>query len=149
MYYAAPAAIACGTKSILAVGSALNASIATALSVIPLASPASGVIFKTDAITGAELPVNSTLGPVFTERAETIGKNRFYVGITRQDFHFSSLNGQSLNSLQVLSPGGDASNIVSPTTGQPFTTVPATFNIGMDVRLSQNTTLVQNKYRVC
>src|SRR5437868_7016330 len=54
--------------------SAVSANIATALSVIPLTSPASGVIFKKDPATGADLPVSSTLGPVFTERAETIGK---------------------------------------------------------------------------
>ena len=121
-----------------AVSSALNASIATALSIVPLASPASGVIFKTDAATGVELPVSSTLGPVFVERAETIGRNKFYIGITHQDFHFTSLNGQSLNNLQGLYVGGDSSNISSSPGGETFKTVPATFNIGMDVRLSQD-----------
>ena len=126
------------SRSILQVSNALNASVATALSVIPLASPASGVILKTDAATGVPLPVSSTLGPIFTERAETIGKGKFYIGVTHQDYHFTSLNGQSLNNLSVLYQGGDSSKISFTPTGQPLTTVPATFNVGMDVRLSQN-----------
>ena len=62
------------SRSIIQLNNALNASIATALSIIPLSSPASGVIVRKDPETGAELPVSSTLGPIFTERAETIGK---------------------------------------------------------------------------
>ena len=60
--------------SIVQVNNAINSNIATALGVIPLASPGSGVIFQTDPATGIALPASSTLGPVFTERAETIGK---------------------------------------------------------------------------
>ena len=76
--------------SLLQVANSLNSSIATALSVIPLASPASGVIVKADPATGAPLPVSSTLGPIYTERAETIGKHKFYLGVTHQDYHFTS-----------------------------------------------------------
>jgi hypothetical protein len=122
-------------RSITQVNNALNASIATALSLIPLASPASGVIVQTDAA-GNPIPASSSLGLVFTERAETIGKRKFYLGVTHQDYHFTSLNGQSLNGLTLLYPGGDTSNITS--NGQALKTLPATFNLGMDVRLSQD-----------
>ncbi len=123
-------------NSIVNLSSALNASIATALAVIPLASPASGVITKTDVSTGAELPVSSTLGPIFTERAETIGKHRFYIGISNQDFHFTRLNGQSIKALRVLDPGGVQSNIQF--NGQFVSTFPTTIDVGMNVRLAQN-----------
>ncbi|MBZ5619002.1 MAG: hypothetical protein LAQ69_09800 [Acidobacteriia bacterium] len=123
------------SRNIVQLNNALNASIATALSIIPLSSPASGVILRKDPVTGAELPVSSTLGPIFTERAETIGKGQFYVGFSNQDFHFTKFNGASLNSLQILYPGGDPSKVVL---GGPLSTVPATFGVGMDVRLSQN-----------
>jgi hypothetical protein len=126
------------SRNIVQVNNALNASIATALSIIPLSSPASGVIVRTDPATGAELPVSSTLGPIFTERAETIGKRKFYIGFSHQDFHFTGFNGRSLNSLSVLYPGGDPSNIVPSAGAGAIPTVPATFNIGMDIRLSQN-----------
>jgi len=126
------------SKSFVQVTSALNASIATALSIIPLSSPASGVINRKDPGTGAELPVNSTLGPIFTERAETIGKGRFYVGFSHQDYHFTAFNGTSLNSLSILYTGGDPSKVVPSASANGIPTVPATFNVGMDIRLSQN-----------
>ena len=120
------------SQNIVQLNNALNASIATALSIIPLSSPASGVIVRKDPTTGAELPVSSTLGPIFTERAETIGKGKFYIGISNQNFHFTKFNGTSLNALSVLYTGGDPSKVGT------FTTAPASFGIGMDVRLSQD-----------
>ena len=121
--------------------SALNSSIATALSIVPLSSPDSGVIYKTDPVTGAELGVSSTLGPIFTERAETIGKHRWYIGVSNQDFHFTRFNGTSLNALNLMYTGGQSSQIVNGS-GGTLTTVPATFGIGMDVRLSQDIAFV-------
>ena len=118
-----------------ALSSALSANIAVALSVIPLSSPSSGVILKKDPVTGAELPASSSLGPIFTQRAETIGKGKVYLGFTHQTYHFTSLNGEKLNGLSVLYGGGDASGI---STGSAVTTAPATFNLGLDVRLSQD-----------
>jgi hypothetical protein len=125
-------------QSILPLSNAINASIATALSVLPLASPASGVILKTDEATGAALPVSSTLGPIFTERAETIGKNRLFIGVSHQSFHFTSLNGTSLNAIGVLDPGGFQSNITFNPGEAPLRSVPTTFNLGIDVRLAQD-----------
>jgi hypothetical protein len=125
-------------QSVVQVTGAINTSIATALSVIPLASPASGVISRVDPTTGAPLSVSSTLGTILTERAETIGKHKFYLGVTHQDFHFTSLDNRSLNGLRVLYPGGDPSNIALAPGGQPIKTDPATFDLGLDVRLSQD-----------
>jgi hypothetical protein len=123
------------SRNMVQLNNALNASIATALSIIPLSSPASGVILKKDPATGVDLPVSSTLGPLFTERAETLGKGRLYVGFSNQDFHFTSFNGTSLNALSILYPGGDPSKVVL---NAPASTVPATFGLGLDVKLSQN-----------
>ena len=125
------------TAATSALSSALSSNIGVALSIVPLASPTSSVILKTDAATGLPLPVSSTLGPIFTQRAETVGKGKFYLGFTHQNVHFTSLNGQSLNGLSILYPGGDKSGIVDPTTGVQALTVPATFNLALDVRLSQ------------
>lgn len=125
-----------GVPSILQLSGALNSSIATALSVIPLASPASGVVYRTDPATGGPLPVSYTLGPIFTERAETVGKHKVYIGVSNQDFHFTSFNGRSLNGFNVLDLGGQTSNILI--NGAQKLTYPATFQIGMGIRLSQN-----------
>jgi hypothetical protein len=128
-------------NGIFGLARSLNGSIATALSVIPLASPASGVITKVDPATGVELPSSSTLGPIFTERAETIGRHKFYIGFSNQDFHFKSLNGQSLNDLSMLDTGGVPTN-VKTSTGQAITSFPATVDVAMDVRLSQDVTFL-------
>ncbi len=114
--------------------SAISSAIGVALSVVPVASPASAVIQKTDPVTGAMLPANGSLGPIFTERAETIGKGKFYIGFSHQDFHFTSFNGDSLNGLTMLYSGSPKS---SPLINQGGI-APATFNFGMDIRLSQN-----------
>ena len=118
--------------------SALAQSISVALSLIPVSSPSSGIILKKDPATGADLPVSATLGPIFTQRAESIGKGNFYIGITHQGFHFTSFNGQSLNGLSILYPGGDPSGVINPNTGASSKTAPTTFNMGLDVRLSQD-----------
>jgi len=122
-------------RSIFGLTSTLNASVATALSVIPVASPASGVILKTDSATGLQLPASGTLGPIFTERGETIGKHHFYIGVSNQDFHFKSYNGRSTDSLQLMDIGTNSSTV---TAGGAVKSFPVTYNINMDVRLSQD-----------
>jgi len=129
------------SQSMVQLNSAINSSIATALSVIPLASPASGVILKKDPTTGAELDVSSTLGGIYTERAETIGKGKFYIGFTHQNFHFTSLNGESLNGITILNPNG-APSAFTDASGQAVKGAPVTVNLGLDVRLSQDVTFL-------
>jgi hypothetical protein len=130
------------TANTSALVSALNTNIALALSVIPVESPTSGVILRKDPITGLELPVSSTLGPIFTKRAETVGKGKFYVGITHQSYHFTTFNGQSLNGSTVIYGGNDASGLTfqgaAAAGGNAAKTLPATLNLGLDVRLSQD-----------
>ena len=125
-----------GPQSTLGLAASLDAGIATALSVIPLSSPASGVITKIDPATGAELPSSSSLGPIFTERAETIGKHKFYIGLSNQTFHFTSFNGKSLEPIQMLDKGGEPTTLSFNGT-QLFSSA-LTYNLGMNVRLSQN-----------
>ena len=126
-----------------ALSGAISANVAVALSVIPFASPTSGVILKKDPATGALLPSSSSLGPIFTQRAETVGKGSWYIGFTQQNFHFSEINGQKLNGLSLLYSGGDASGIPEGGAGTVTTkTAPATYNVAMDVRLSQNLAVI-------
>ena len=128
------------SRGIFGLAASLNGSIAVALSVIPLASPASGVITKIDPATGAELPSSISLGPIFTERAETIGRHKFYIGVSNQDFHFATLNGKSLSPTTMLQPAVGLTNVYYQ--GTQLTTLPATINVAMDVRLSQNVTFL-------
>ncbi len=122
------------TANPTALNSAISSAIGVSLSLIPVASPASAVIRKQDSETGSEVAADSTLGPIFTERAETIGKHRKFLGVSHQDYHFTSINGQNLNGLSILYKGGDPSSIPLGN-GK---TQPATFNLGLDIRLSQD-----------
>jgi hypothetical protein len=130
--------------AVVGLSSALSASIGTALSVIPIASPSSSVITITDPQTGALLPASSTLGPIFAERGETIGRHKVYVGLSTENFHFTSLNGQSLRSLMMFDPGGRVSNIQVSSAGgvQSVSTFPSTYNIATDVRLGQDVAFI-------
>jgi hypothetical protein len=128
--------------NVAALNSALSSNIALSLSLIPLESPTSGVILKSDPLTGASLPVSSTLGPIFTQRAETIGKGKFYLGFTHQNYHFTSLNGQSLNGLPVLYSGGNQSHLLDKDGVTPLVTSPATVNFGMDIRIAQDVAFI-------
>jgi hypothetical protein len=116
----------------------LGASLALQLSLLPLPTPASGVIYKEDPVTGAMLPSSQSLGPILTERAETIGKGRFFMGQSRQQFRFSQLDGKPLNNLTLLYPGGEPTQVTQ--NGVLQTTSPATIGAGIDIRLSQNVT---------
>ena len=82
--------------------SALNTAIATQLTLLPLASPASGFTYQFDGSTGVYTRSAETFGPVLTERAETIGRHKFYVGASMQRFRFDKLDGIPLHNVPVV-----------------------------------------------
>jgi hypothetical protein len=81
---------------------ALNAAIATQLTLLPLASPASGFTYTYDPATGVYSRSAQSLGPVLTERAETIGRHKFFFGGTFQRFRFNKLDGVDLHNFQAV-----------------------------------------------
>ncbi|HEU4642787.1 MAG TPA: transporter [Gemmatimonadaceae bacterium] len=91
---------------------------------VPSASAANGTLisFITDAIGGnvASVPLGATggsetfrfeggvpvrtstsAGPIFAERAQTLGKGRVLAGISHSKFHYESLRGVDLNDIQL------------------------------------------------
>ncbi len=80
----------------------VNVSVGTELSLLPLASPASGVLFTFDKALGTVTRANESYGPVLSERAETIGKHHLYVAGTYQFFDFTSLDGVDLKHFPVV-----------------------------------------------
>jgi hypothetical protein len=83
------------------------------LSQIPLASPASGVIFSIDPTLKVPVPSDQSLGPILTQRADTIGRHKVYFATTYQYFLLEDVDGLSLKSLPSAffysSPGVTAS----------------------------------------
>src|SRR5664280_273506 len=77
---------------------AFNASFATQLTQLPLPSSATGVVFVFDKSINEDVPLEN-LGPILTDRAQTIGKKKLFVGFSFQQFTFNSVDGNSLASL--------------------------------------------------
>jgi hypothetical protein len=77
--------------------SALDTAIATQIALLPVISPASGFTYEFDKSTGVYKRSTETLGPLMTERAETIGRHKLHIGAAFQRFRFGQLDGQPLH----------------------------------------------------
>jgi hypothetical protein len=77
----------------------LNSAIARQSIFLPLASPSSGITYSWDPIAKIFSPTTDSFGPIYAERAETIGKYRLFLGVSYQYFAFSSMDGTSLHRL--------------------------------------------------
>ena len=75
----------------------LNVSLAQQVTTFPLPSSSGGFTFGLNA-TGEVVPTSTTFGPLFAERAVTIGKGKFNFGYTFQGTSFDSFEGVSLDS---------------------------------------------------
>ncbi len=76
-----------------------NTAIGTQLTSLPLPSPASGFTYTFDPALGVYNRSAQSFGPILAERAETIGKEKFFAGFTYQHFRFDKLDGVDLRSL--------------------------------------------------
>jgi hypothetical protein len=80
----------------LASFSPLTADIGTQLSQLPVTSPASGFIFTFNPSLGVVSETTQNFGPILTERPQTIGKHKLFVGFSYQYFNFDKVDGVNL-----------------------------------------------------
>ena len=80
----------------------LSTAIATQLAILPIISPASGFTYKYDSSAGAFVRTSSSFGPIYTERAETIGRGKISFGISYQRFRFGNLDGINLHNIPAV-----------------------------------------------
>jgi len=71
----------------------INSEIGTQISQLPLAAPVSGFVFS-----GGVVTPNATYGPILTDRAETLGKGKIFLGASYQYFNFDKADGVNLKS---------------------------------------------------
>jgi hypothetical protein len=84
------------TNSAVQAATAINVGVATQLSQLPLASASAGtvVLYKQG------VPVTyDNLGPIMTDRAQTVGKHRFFLGASGSQFVFTDIDGQPMSAL--------------------------------------------------
>lgn len=119
-----------------------NISLAAQLAAIPLPSPASGFTYSLDPGLGVVKRSTQSFGPIYTERADTIGKQKFSVGVNYQRFSFDSIEGVDLKDVPAVfthdnpAPGGRA-DVVSTRNSIDITVDQATalFTFGLLDRL--------------
>lgn len=76
--------------------SPLNSEIGVQLSQLPFASPASGFVFSFNPSLGVVSRSTESFGPILTERADTIGRHKLFVGVSYQYFNFDKVDGLDL-----------------------------------------------------
>lgn len=79
-----------------------NVALASQLAAIPLPSPASGFTYTFDSSLGVFQRTTESFGPIFAERADTIGRRKLSFGVTYQHFGFDSLEGVSLGEVPAV-----------------------------------------------
>jgi len=73
-------------------GTVFNSAIATQVSQLPLASASSGTV-----IVGVLGQTFDNLGPILTDRAQTIGKGKLFLAFTASQFYFTDIDGITLS----------------------------------------------------
>ena len=83
--------------------SSLTAAFASQLTQVPLASPASGIIYSVSRSLAIPFQVGQeSYGPVLTERGDTMARGDFFAAFTFQHFEFSSLDGVDLTRIPIV-----------------------------------------------
>lgn len=74
----------------------LTAAIGTQLSQLPFTSPASGFVFTFNPSSGVLTQTTQSFGPILTERADTIGRHKLFVGFSYEFFNFDKIGSTNL-----------------------------------------------------
>lgn len=120
-----------GAATALQAATTLNIAVATQVSQLPMASASSGTLVVHDK-NGAAHTIND-LGPILTDRAQTIGKNRFFLGATASQFVFTDIDGNSLGNLKFAF----YRTAYNPATGAVLTNTYTSDTTRIDFRINQ------------
>ena len=82
----------------------LSAQLSVARSQVPIPSSSGAFSFAWDSELDTFVRSEQSLGSLFAERAQTLGRGRFNVGFAYQHVDYSTLNGTSLNNIRSVQP---------------------------------------------
>ena len=82
----------------------VNSALAAQLSNLPIPSPASAYRYVFDPTLGVFVRRVQSLGPVLAERAETLGRERFFLALTYQRYSFDHIDDLDLRGFRVEIP---------------------------------------------
>jgi hypothetical protein len=98
----------------------LSGDIGAEVSQIPLASPASGIIYANNPVTQLPERLNQSFGPILTQRAQTIGRHNWYFATTYQYFLLQDIDSQALKNTGAVIYLNSANNAVSSSNAPDF-----------------------------
>ncbi len=78
----------------------ITGAISTSIGSIPIGATSSGVTFRFEG--GVPVKTSTSAGPIFAERAQTLGKGRAVAGIGRNAFRFSTLRGVPMDNIELI-----------------------------------------------
>lgn len=78
----------------------ISSAIATSVGNLPIGTTSGSTTFRFEG--GVPLKTSTSAGPIFAERAQTLGKGRTIIGIGHNSFHFTSLRGVPLNDIDLI-----------------------------------------------
>ncbi|HKO15424.1 MAG TPA: hypothetical protein VJU87_04240 [Gemmatimonadaceae bacterium] len=123
----------------------LTEALSTNIANVPIGATSGGVSFHFEA--GVPVKTSTSAGPIFAERAPTLGRGRGVVGLGRSAFHFSTLRGVPLNGIDLVFThqnvnfpgcdstfGGDCSKMGLPTVENDV--MQFHLNLGLDVQVT-------------
>jgi len=110
----------------------LNEQITAAIGAFPFSSSVGGFTFTFDPLLGTFRRTTETLGPLFAERAPTLGRGKFNFNAAFTFFTYDSFNGERLSNLHV-----DALHLPDPATGlrESFRKDIIRINVDLDIRV--------------
>jgi hypothetical protein len=77
----------------------LTNSISTNLANLPIAASSGGETFRFEG--GTPVRTSISAGPIYAERAQTLGRGRLFAGVTRTGLHFTTLRGIPLDDVRL------------------------------------------------
>ncbi len=91
-----PASTASNASVITFITDAISGSVAN----LPIGSTSGGETFRF--VAGLPVPTSTSSGPIFAERAQTLGRGRILAGVSRSGFRFSTLRGVDVRDINLV-----------------------------------------------
>lgn len=118
-----------GTERVI---SFVTNAVGSAIADIPISAASGGVSYRFEG--GVPVRTTTSAGPIFAERAQTLGKGRFFLGLNVNGQHFSSMRGIPMDNLRFAFTHADTDP--ADTLGSPvFENETIAVQVAMDVDL--------------
>lgn len=112
----------------------LNEQIAAEIGAFPVSSAVGGFTFAFDPLLNTFVRTTETLGPLFAERAPTLGRGKLNLNLSFTFFKYDEFNGESLDNLRVVTRH-DPDIIGFPDEREQFENDVVRLNIDLDIRV--------------